>query len=261
MAYINRRDLLHATLCSITQQTTMSHEEYEVVIVDDGSESDQLLTSADFDQFGIQHTIITIPKDQKTTWCPSPSYNKAWKASKGQILLIQSPECMHVGDVLTHAFANIVPGLYYSYAAYPALPGATNTLLSLTTLDTPSILQAVGELQPYSSTGDDGPGWYNHPSYRPSFYHFCGAMHRQDMEDLNGFDERYAGGVAYDDDEFVLRIQRKGMRHEIPLTPMIIHLAHKKFIYYLPDFRQRWDHNANLFNNYTRIEPGYRANG
>jgi hypothetical protein len=48
-------------------------------------------------------------------------------------------------------------------------------------------------------------GWYCHPKHRPRPYHFVSAMHTSDLLDMNGFNEEFAQGNCFDDDDFALR--------------------------------------------------------
>ena len=51
-------------------------------------------------------------------------------------------------------------------------------------------------------------------------------MMRADLYDIGGFDERFAKGLGYDDDDFVQRIQLKPMSMKIPIRPMVVHQHH-----------------------------------
>ena len=46
------------------------------------------------------------------------------------------------------------------------------------------------------------------------------------MDKLGGFDERYAGGIGYDDNDFIARIRAR-MTVEITDSPLVVHQAHK----------------------------------
>ncbi len=59
----------------------------------------------------------------------------------------------------------------------------------------------------YAPIADGEAGWYNHSKYRPNAYHFCTAITKKNMNKLGGFDERFALGIAYDDDELIERVK------------------------------------------------------
>ena len=71
--------------------------------------------------------------------------------------------------------------------------------------------------------------WYNHIKRRPNAYHFLTAIQRTNLKALKGFDERYASGFCYDDNELITRIKRKGL--QVIFVPMkrgmALHQCHK----------------------------------
>ena len=81
------------------------------------------------------------------------------------------------------------------------------------------------------------------------YYHFCSAMTKEDLDDLGGFDMRYAQGVGYDDNDFIYRVRLKGMTTKIIDNPFVIHQYHPPFCGnqgFSPT-----QNNYTLFNNYT----------
>ena len=70
------------------------------------------------------------------------------------------------------------------------------------------------------------PCWYNHSVYRPKAYHFIAAMSKKNMNDLNGFDDRYYNGIGHDDDEFLHRIKLKRLKIQIIDEPFGVHQWH-----------------------------------
>ena len=93
--------------------------------------------------------------------------------------------------------------------------------------------------------------WYNHPIYRPVAYHFLAAIMKKDLDELNGFDERYAYGCGYDDAELIQRIKHNGMDiiiYPYENNPFIIHQYHDK----LTQFKnmKNKDINRHIFNKH-----------
>jgi GT2 family glycosyltransferase len=78
--------------------------------------------------------------------------------------------------------------------------------------------------RPPKGWGDNG--WYNHSIYNPGRFHFCSAIMREDLYDLGGFDERYAHGLGFDDNEFLNRILKKGMDVQMIDDPFVVHQHH-----------------------------------
>ncbi len=68
---------------------------------------------------------------------------------------------------------------------------------------------------------------------------------------LEGFDERYAHGIAYDDDEFLHRVVKSGLDVSIIDEPFVIHQWHESVNYNHLDANNLISKNLNLYNNFT----------
>jgi hypothetical protein len=131
--------------------------------------------------------LIQIHPEDKYWLYPCVPYNMAFAMAKGDIIIIQNPECMHFGDILTYTENNLKK---YSYLAFSCLSWDQTPI----DLDrAPSISHMAG--------GQGNLGWYNHSSICPRPYHFCSAIHKSNLDLLKGFDERLAKGLCYDDDD------------------------------------------------------------
>jgi GT2 family glycosyltransferase len=115
--------------------------------------------------------------------------------------------------------------------------------------------------------GDDG--WYNHSNYRPEAFHFCSAITKKDLYDLGGFDERYADGYAWDDNELVHRIKLKKMNIDFIDNKVALHLWHygndeNRTTFDLhsrnQNFWVKWKKNESLFKNKTLKSSNYKVN-
>ena len=112
--------------------------------------------------------------------------------------------------------------------------------------------------QPYH--GDYTIGWYNHSKYRAVHYHFCSAITKLNMDKLNGFDERYALGVGFDDNELIVRIGRLGLKKSINDNISAIHQFHPYVCHKIQNAGEFLAKNRNLLNSVTKKEITYRAN-
>jgi GT2 family glycosyltransferase len=92
-------------------------------------------------------------------------------------------------------------------------------------------------------------GWYNHSVYRPVGFHFCMAMMREDLEEIGGFDERFATGIGFDDDDLVRRIKKAGMGLKIVDDPFVIHQKHAR-----TDYENTWTRRMQNEDLYLRTE-------
>lgn len=216
MAYFQRQELLDRTITSIHKSKI---KDWELIIVDDASVPPLNCPDA---------KVIRIEEKDKWYHNPCIPYNMAFKEAKGDVIIIQNPECLHVGDVLKYTLDNIQDGRYISFGCY-----ALNELQTRR-------LRRGGAIPPTEPKVFGGKvrvswnGWYNHPVYRPVAYHFCSAITKKDLDVLGGFDERYANGVAFDDDALIRSIRRLGMDVQIPTNPYVIHQYHTHFTYEEP---------------------------
>jgi hypothetical protein len=78
-------------------------------------------------------------------------------------------------------------------------------------------------------------------------------MMNEDLQDLNYFDERYAQCVAFDDNELLRRIERKGMEIERVSDPWSFHQKHPSTNYYRGQMCEQ------LYREVTLKETGWRA--
>lgn len=217
MAYHNRKDQLNHTLQSISLSKV---KDVEVILVDDDSTDYVLDVTSRFDFV----KVITVTHSEKRYINPCMTYNRGIAKATGDIVIIQNPECLHVGDVLNYVLHNISESNYLSISTYALDLPNTKELQSVF-----GRVELKEWILGYPQTAfKNGLGWYNHPVHRPVYYHFCAAITKQNLDKLGGFDERFAMGYAYDDNELVERVTRLGLHKEIPTEVSVIHQYHSK---------------------------------
>jgi mannosyltransferase OCH1-like enzyme/GT2 family glycosyltransferase len=206
-AFYNRQALLDKTIESIKASSV---KDYEFILVDDASDVPLVCEGA---------RIIRVEKKDKWYTCSSVAFNMGLREATGDVIIIQNPECYHVGDILSYVEKNIQPNVYLSFGCYAIKAEETVAFHN----------GVMPILQNRIFTGSDRNGWYNHTRYRPVAYHFCSAILRKDLDRMGGFDERYARGVAFDDDDLIRRIRNRGMVVKIIDDPYVIHQYHTHF--------------------------------
>ena len=215
LTYYNRKKQLANTLRSIARY---GHD-VNIIIINDGSTDGEDIYCFETDK------ISAITLENKTWINPCIPFNIGFSLVNTDIVIIQNAECLHIGDIVGHALANSRDGSYLSYSAF-----YTNKEVSekFNTSDNPDDI-----VKPYMNTNEIGGGitngWYNHATYRPEAYHFCSAITKNDLYRIGGFDERYAKGSAYDDDDFILRIKRAGIVVSFVYSPFVVHQWHEPF--------------------------------
>ena len=200
MAYYNRKELLMKTLLSFRD-----YKDYHIIIVDDCSDEPLKLNT---------DLPVTIKRLEKKEFYNSVQYNigfhLALELNPG-IIIIQNPECYHEGDIIGYAEKHLTHSNYIAFGCY-SLPKDSPL---------PPLMK-----WPVGASFDGEGAWYNHPIHRAVGYHFCTAITTDNLRKLNGFDERYAYGIGYDDSDLVRRIRRMGLRIDITSDPFVYHQWH-----------------------------------
>lgn len=246
--YYNRKLELWRTLKTMEKSTV---KDFEYIIVDDGSSSEHRLE--DFlDVFSFLKLKRIEPKD-KTYYNPCIPYNIAIAMAQGDIVILQSPECMYIGDPIQHALDNVVYDKYLVYSCYSLSHNSTiklndidfNSSISITE---DNITKTIGN---FANRSCDKYGrydsWFTHPIYRAIPYNFLSAMTMKDMRELGGFDERFADGHAFDDTDFLARIEKKKMKIDIVEKPYCLHQFHLPVLNNIPNFTERERKNRKLY--------------
>jgi glycosyltransferase involved in cell wall biosynthesis len=229
MAYFNRPEVTLNTLRSINRS---SYKNFEVIIVDDGSDPELKISPHLTNEFNFPIKVIEIEKEKKLHTNSCVPYNKGFQIATGDLVIIQNPESLHVGDVLTFCNENIKQNKYITFAAYSIGPEKLPELKKAC-LEADGLTKLVADVNylfsPYEERNCDVNSlysWYNHSKFRQAEYHFLSCMMREDLYDLGGFDEAFADGLGFDDNEFITRIRRKKMDRTIVDSPFCIHQYH-----------------------------------
>jgi len=243
MPYFNRQEQLNRTLKSIENS---SYKNIEIILVDDASDIPVVLPKSIFYKYPIH--LITTPKAWKFwTSCAVIPYNSGISKALdlgSDIIVLQNPENFHVGDVLSHVASNTSEGVYSTYACFSLSKGQVDEKL------------AIANQFGACSSGD--LGWYNHSIHRPCYMEFFAAITRKDMISLNGYDERFADGVACGDCDLFRRVKNLGLRPEIIDNPFVIHQWHYSGSNPYDD-NIRFKRNQDLFYHLEKYDSGYRA--
>ena len=263
MAYHNRRRLLCNTLESIRSYWPGGTEN-EIIIVDDASDDAHDINDLK-EIYDLNIEVIKLPKEEKTWINPCIPFNIGFANANNEIIIIQNPECIHQGNITEYTLNNIEENTYLNYACY-SINKFLTFVINNTQISTDNIFESVNEIiSPLVNdrVPDNGEnGWYNHSIHKPYMLHFCSAIMRKDLYDLGGFDERYANGLGFDDNELIERIRKKQMAIETIDDPFVIHQYHdgfllekdKKHIRYV---RKMMKANLKLLNKVTIKSDNY----
>ena len=180
----NRAALLNNTLISIVRQ---NYPGLEIIVVDDGTDS---LTPQVCQHYPVQY--IKTPRRATTEYSnPSRPNNIGIRRSKGEVVIIQNAECMHMD--------------FDTIARLSAMVTDRNVVFA--------------KVQAVSMRGTPVM-WYCSKEERPVPYFFCGAIKRSWLEKLRGFDEDYTL-AGYDDNDMGDRLAKEGL--EFVFSDILVH--------------------------------------
>jgi GT2 family glycosyltransferase len=272
MTHFNRAHLLERTLHTFTYNKT---RDFEIVIVDDASETDEWEKLINLISEYEQHFKFKLFRTKETSkWYSNPCvpFNIGLKKAKGKIIIIQNPECLHVGNIIDYvhnrldkfdADETIPHRKFMTFACYNIDKNQTE---SLAPNPTPGeILKTINPVNNNPITHCEEPGWYDHSKYRPLAYHWCNAIANEDFKKLKYFDERYAFGTAYDDDELAWRVKKLLYPYNEGIdNPLVIHQWHGLGNYYKnpnqAENQMKQDYNHKFFESITKSEQRGKYN-
>ena len=246
MTIFNRRRQFLTTLRSI-RLTQYPHDDFEVRVIDDGSDSDQKVgdLTGEFD-FSIY--LKEIRPSEKRWQEPIALINQEVRESEGEIVIYQNGECCHVGDVISYAVENTKKGRYIAFGCFNVTQELSAKIDSLDRIDRQAVLDIVGD--PPKIMGRawmrGGTWWYNHSIHRPVGYYFCASFMKEDYLALGGIDERFQYGIHYADNEFLDRIRKK-MELVFVDDPFVIHQYHEPFLRSRDNYRRLKFRNNRLY--------------
>lgn len=251
-SYYNRKRLFEQTLKTIRKSNV---KDIEFIVVDDGSEPKERLEN--LQQLYPFLKIIRLERENKWYINPCIPFNIGIREAKGDKIVLQNPECLHVHDVLSVVDKELDDSNYISFACYAVSPEQNRTIPRHNQNGTLEEFLKTVPQQPYR--GGDFPGWYNHSRFRPTHFHFCSAISRNNMAKLNGFDERLSNGIGYDDDEIIARIRMLGVNMIIKDDVNVIH-QHHPTLWQHPNGAYLCEINRRLTDEIRRSNNPYASN-
>lgn len=226
MTHFERAIQLKYTLYTIQQ--SILKDNIEVIIVDDGSslkcieEINKFIFS-----FGIPINLILLKseyKKEKNYFNPCIGYNIGFNVARGEKCIIQNSECCHYLDLSKYVDENLKENDYYTFSCFSL--SLKNTL---NVFRNPQI-NLFDFVSNVHTEKDFRNQWFNHHLFRRSNYHFTSAIYRKDLIKIGGFHEGFFNKIAFDDDEFLDRINYHKLNIKLiefnKKLPFSVHLYH-----------------------------------
>jgi glycosyltransferase involved in cell wall biosynthesis len=204
----NRLPLLRRVLWGVA--TRPPSVPFEVIVVDDGS-TEPVLNEVQKYSSAFPWTFVRFSADKfkdetgvEKFWnCPAATTNVAARRARGDLLFVQGNECIAVGD----AYDCMIRDMDGAANAAPAM-------VMSTTYDAP--LSVLWELDDYGTdvterTVQKCLQWpLQSKAYRSDVTNYLALFQRKLWDELDGVDERYVGGIAAEDSDFVRRARKLG---------------------------------------------------
>jgi glycosyltransferase involved in cell wall biosynthesis len=174
MPYYMRQSALDRSLASI--RSLYTGLDYEVVIADDGSPVPVKADGCTIVQLPVKHHAMN----------PCVPINWAVQAARGDVIVLTNPEIEHRMPVLGSMLTDLTPDGY----VIAACQDVSGPWLCHSTV----------------KGGENGRG----PMPDGSGFHFCTMLTRDLFDKAGGFDEAYRAGQAFEDNDWLFRLQQAG---------------------------------------------------
>jgi glycosyltransferase involved in cell wall biosynthesis len=200
----NRKEQLLYTLESFSE--SVNAKLINVILVDDSTDSTAYLTEDDLIKFPFQITYITIDPQRKTWVNPCVNYNIGFNEVKTDRVIIQNAEVCHSGDIIKFVVDNLTSKNYlvFDVCVLPSIE--VNRVLSTYGHQYIDVQRFLATQSWFRATHPHS--WYQHSTYMNRNLHFLTAITRENLTKLDGFDNRFALGSCFDDDEILYRIHK-----------------------------------------------------
>ena len=150
--------------------------------------------------------------------------NIGYRAAHGNMIMINSSECMHIGNVVGYVFKNFKSN---SYMAFSALMGSRHMKVEDMSWDKPKrFMKQVAHINKNYESPSDRTWWGVHSTVG-NYIAYCSVISKANMELLGGYDERFMSGVGFDDYDFTTRVKNLGLNMICVDKPFVFHQWHK----------------------------------
>ena len=230
MAYYNRKPQTLETLKGF-QKFYAGKYNFEVIIVDDNSNDEHKLQE-DIKQFSYEIKLIEIGEKEKANRVnPGPVYNRGFQEVTGDVVIIQNPECLHLGNIIKFIENNLVYDRYLVFPCYNSNNYEVNKFIyeNIENINIKTIEQQTKHMNLDEVYGKF-PVWYQHPKIHDKQLHFCSAISSEYLQMISGFSDIYKDGVCFEDDDLLFKIKNY-LKLNVISVPVdsdcgVVHLYH-----------------------------------
>lgn len=220
----NRKEMFKRSLDTWLKQTVPS-EEFELVLVDDGSRDEIFELCKTYSQKGLQFQYIKIDNSKCdvpiTTFTPVLSNNVGFRLARGEIVCVTGPETLQAEKnvEISYTFKDRTEcgyGLVYK--------SNINFVHELSTKWDRLKTQPFSELLRIKGAAAN---CLTRPPHPPAYWYFM-AVAKKYVEKMGGVDERFGQGFCAEDDDFANRMKMAGLEPVFEHKILGIHQDHSE---------------------------------
>lgn len=210
MPYYRKRTL-HNTFLSFSHHYK-GREDYEVIVMEDHkniSEREEHGALLDIiNSFSSRINIRHIETNFNGCYAPSRLFNTGARNANGDFFVLTNPECFHLTDVLKGFDLELTrdPNVYVVAACINA--------------------SYNGIINKFEDFKYEAIIWYQHSRHNNRRLHFCSVISKKLYNKIGGFDEAYAGGFQYDDNDFLRTIFANNIAVITKDDLIVVHMKH-----------------------------------
>lgn len=150
---------------------------------------------------------ISLILDPCVSYNASTRYNRGVEKASGSIIMLTNPETPHTSDILKDLDKVDFTDTYIVCAC--------------------SAMHLKEDKGNFFDSSFSFYHWYQHAT-RNLLFHFCSAISKENYNKIGGFDEQYSRGLAYEDANFVKRVEKSGMAIVTRDDLVTYHIEHSR---------------------------------
>jgi len=234
LPYCKRKNYLYNTLISFKHH--YNRNDYEVVIIEDYKNYEDTE-----EHIALHHLIAKFRGSINISWfysilkdCynPAPLFNLGAQLAVGKFFVISNPECFHSVDILSGLDEEFdVDENCYVICACEEVINPEGKIIRFENFKDFNFVHRI---------------WFQHSKHNNRGFHFCSAISKDKYHQIDGFDDKFALGAAYDDNDFRDNV----IYHHIPIKLrddlVACHMRHGSDIY-IPNIKELVEINKRYY--------------
>ncbi len=209
MPYYNRPEIRFAfdSFCKLYSD----RDDIEIIIVEDTKNFNSVDMHERLDSIIDKYKgslKISLILDTCVSYNASTRYNRGVEKASGSIIMLTNPETPHTLDIFRELDKIDFSNTYIVCAC--------------------SAMNLIEDKNNFFDSKFNFYLWYQHTQHRNANFHFCSAISKDNYNRIGGFDERYSKGIAFEDNNFVKRVEKSGLSIVTRDDLITYHIEHSR---------------------------------